>query len=45
MSHFRPFRKIRNEAEKVTMRISGFGIEYTLSSTVLFLFGNSNTTF
>ena len=37
MSSFYPFQKIRNEAAKVPITILGIGVEYNLSSTVIFL--------
>ena len=45
MSSLYPFQNIINEAEKVPITILGIGIEDTFSSTLLFCFGNSSTTF
>ena len=39
MCYFYPLQKIKNEAAKVPITISGIGVYYNYSSTELFLFG------
>ena len=42
---FLPLPKYRKQSSKILITISGIVVNYILSSTVLFFFGNSSTTF